>query len=186
MNEDAVRVLAPQVLGIFVRRGNDFAAAEDAVQDALLEAHRSWGGAPPDDPKGWLLTVAGRKLIDARRSEAARRRREDALSREPEPGPAGQADDTLLLLFLCCHPALSPEGTYVRYGGPGVAPVTTDGPFPETKELAAGWFIVDVESEARAHEVAAYLSSAPGKDGQPLYEWIEVRPVMSDAPAAAE
>ena len=78
MNEDAVRVLAPQVLGIFVRRGNDFAAAEDAVQDALLEAHRSWGDAPPGDPKGWLLTVAGRKLTDARRAEAARRRREDA------------------------------------------------------------------------------------------------------------
>ena len=103
MNEDVVRVLAPQVLGILVRRGNDFAAAEDAMQDALLEAHRSWGDAPPDDPKGWLLTVAGRKLIDARRSEAARRRREDALGHEPEPGPAEQADDTLLL-FLCCHP----------------------------------------------------------------------------------
>src|SRR4030095_7638591 len=55
--------------------------------------------------------------------------------------------------------ALSPEGTYVRYGGPDQAPVTTDGPFPETKELAAGWFIIDVESEARAHEVAAYVSS---------------------------
>ena len=55
-----------------------------------------------------MLAVAGRKLIDGRRSEAARRRREDALSHEPEPGPAGQADDTLLLLFLCCHPALSP------------------------------------------------------------------------------
>ena len=108
MNEDVVRVLAPQVLGILVRRGNDFAAAEDAVQDALLEAHRSWGDAPPDDPKGWLLTVAGRKLIDSRRSAAARRRREDALSHEPEPGTAEQADDTLLLLFLCCHPALSP------------------------------------------------------------------------------
>ncbi len=108
MNEDVVRVLAPQVLGILVRRGNDFAAAEDAVQDALVEAHRSWDDAPPGDPKGWLLTVAGRKLIDGRRSAAARRRREDALSREPEPGPAGQADDTLLLLFLCCHPALSP------------------------------------------------------------------------------
>jgi RNA polymerase sigma factor (sigma-70 family) len=108
VNEDVVRVLAPQVLGILVRRGNDFAAAEDAVQDALLEAQRSCGEAPPGDPKGWLLTVAGRKLIDARRSEAARRRREDALSHEPEPGPAGQADDTLLLLFLCCHPALSP------------------------------------------------------------------------------
>ncbi|HEX6500128.1 MAG TPA: sigma-70 family RNA polymerase sigma factor [Micromonosporaceae bacterium] len=108
MNEDIVRVLAPQVLGILVRRGNDFAAAEDAVQEALLEAHRSWRDAPPDDPKGWLLTVAGRKLIDARRSEAARRRREDALSHEPQPGPAEQSDDTLLLLFLSCHPALSP------------------------------------------------------------------------------
>ena len=112
MNEDVVRVLAPQVLGILVRRGNDFAAAEDAVQDALLEAHRSWGDAPPGDPKGWLLTVAGRKLIDGRRYEAARRRREDALRHEPEPGPAGHADDTLLLLlFLCCHPALSPAST---------------------------------------------------------------------------
>ncbi|GIJ27440.1 RNA polymerase sigma factor [Micromonospora qiuiae] len=108
MNEDVVRVLAPQVLGVLVRRGNDFAAAEDAVQDALLEAYRSWGDAPPGEPLGWLLTVAGRKLIDARRSEAARRRREDTLNHEPEPGPAEQADDTLLLLFLCCHPALSP------------------------------------------------------------------------------
>jgi RNA polymerase sigma factor (sigma-70 family) len=108
VTEDVVRVLAPQVLAVLVRRGNDFAAAEDAVQDALLEAHRTWGDAPPDDPKGWLLTVAGRKLIDARRSDAARRRREDALGQQPEPGPAEQSDDTLLLLFLCCHPALTP------------------------------------------------------------------------------
>jgi hypothetical protein len=77
---------------------------------------------------------------------------------------------------------LSPDGTYVRYGGPDTAPVT-DGPFPETKELAAGWYLIDVDSEARAHEVAAYVSSAPGKDGQPIYEWLEVRPVMSDPPA---
>jgi len=80
---------------------------------------------------------------------------------------------------------LSPDGTYVRYGGPGAAPVT-DGPFPETKELAAGWFLIDVDSEARAHEIAAYVSSAPGKDGQPIYEWLEVRPVMSDPPAHTE
>jgi hypothetical protein len=80
---------------------------------------------------------------------------------------------------------LSPDGTYVRYGGPGAAPVT-DGPFPETKELAAGWFLVDVDSEARAHEIAAYVSSAPGKDGQPIYEWLEVRAVMSDPPAFTE
>jgi RNA polymerase sigma factor (sigma-70 family) len=108
VNQDAIRVLVPPVLGILVRRGNDFAAAEDAVQDALLQAHRSWGDTPPDDPKGWLLTVAGRKLIDARRADVARRRREHAVNHEPEPGPAGQADDTLLLLFLCCHPSLSP------------------------------------------------------------------------------
>jgi RNA polymerase sigma factor (sigma-70 family) len=108
VNEDLLRTLAPQVLGILLRRGNDFAAAEDALQDALLEAHRTWGERPPDDPKGWLLTVARRKLIDAHRSEAARRRREDTMLGEPEPGPTEQADDTLLLLFLCSHPALSP------------------------------------------------------------------------------
>ena len=108
MNPDVVRVLAPQVLGVLVRRGTDFAAAEDAVQEALLEAHRTWQDGPPRDPKGWLITVAGHKLIDARRSAAARRAREDAQRVEPESGPSEQADDTLLLLFLCCHPELSP------------------------------------------------------------------------------
>ena len=82
--------------------------------------------------------------------------------------------------------ALSPEGTYVRYGGPDAAPVVTDGPFPEAKELIAGWFLVDVDSEARAHEIAAHVSSAPGQGGQPIYEWIEVRPVMGNAPAVTE
>lgn len=77
---------------------------------------------------------------------------------------------------------LSPEGAYVRYGGPDAAPVVTDGPFPETKELVAGWFLVDVDSKDRAHEIAAHASSAPGKDGEPIHEWIEVRPVMDDAP----
>ncbi len=79
--------------------------------------------------------------------------------------------------------ALTEQGAWVRYGGPDAAPVVTDGPFPETKELIAGWFIIDVESEARAHEVAAWVSSAPGKGGEPIYEWLEVRPVMDDAPA---
>ncbi len=74
--------------------------------------------------------------------------------------------------------ALSPDGAWVQYGGPDAAPVVTDGPFPETKELIAGWFMIDVDSEARAHEVAAFVSSAPGKDGQPIHEWLEVRPVM--------
>jgi hypothetical protein len=82
--------------------------------------------------------------------------------------------------------ALSPEGAYVRYGGPEAAPVTTDGPFPEVKELVAGWFMIDVESEQRAHEVAAFVSSAPGRGGEPIYEWIEVRPLMEAAPSVTE
>ena len=108
MNDALLRDLVPQVLGVLVRRGNDFATAEDAVQEALVEAHRTWDERMPEDPKSWLVTVATRRLIDLQRSEAARRRREQAVLTEPPPGPAEQADDTLLLLFLCCHPALSP------------------------------------------------------------------------------
>jgi RNA polymerase sigma factor (sigma-70 family) len=108
VNEEALRDLVPQVLGVLVRRGHDFATAEDAVQEALLDAHRTWDQRMPDDQKAWLVTVAGRRLVDAQRSEAARRRREEAAMTEPPPGPAEQADDTLLLLFLCCHPVLSP------------------------------------------------------------------------------
>jgi RNA polymerase sigma factor (sigma-70 family) len=105
---ELLRDLAPQVLGVLVRRGGDFAAAEDAVQDALLEAVQHWPDAMPDDPKGWLVRVAGRKLIDAQRSETSRRRREVRDYQEPAPGPTEQDDDTLLLLSRCCHPLLSP------------------------------------------------------------------------------
>ena len=108
MNEELLRSLVPQVLGVLVRRGSDFASAEDAVQEALVEAHRVWAEQMPDEPKAWLVTVAQRKLVDLQRSEAARRRREEATVLDPGTGPTEQADDTLLLLFLCCHPALSP------------------------------------------------------------------------------
>jgi RNA polymerase sigma factor (sigma-70 family) len=108
MDDDLLRTLVPQVIGVLVRRGNDFATAEDAVQDALVEAVRVWPQAPPANPRAWLITVAQRRLVDVRRSEAARRRREEAQADEPEPGPTEQADDTLLLLTLCCHPSLSP------------------------------------------------------------------------------
>jgi hypothetical protein len=81
--------------------------------------------------------------------------------------------------------AASPEGAWVRYGGPGAAPVVLDGPFPETKELIAGWFLIDVESEQRAYEIAAYVSSAPGAGGKPIREWLEVRPILT-APATIE
>lgn len=78
--------------------------------------------------------------------------------------------------------ALTPERTWVRYGGPEAAPVTTDGPLPETSDLIARWFMIDVESYERALEVAAYVSSEPGPGGGPLHEWIDVREVMTGFP----
>ncbi|MFG3258345.1 RNA polymerase sigma factor [Streptomyces sp. NPDC048172] len=115
LDEALLRSLTPGVLAVLVRRGADFAAAEDAVQDALVEALRVWPGKPgepgerPRDPKGWLVTVAWRKFLDAARSEAARRRREDTVEEEPAPGPVPGADDTLQLYFLCAHPSLTPS-----------------------------------------------------------------------------
>lgn len=102
-----VRSLAPGVLAGLLRRREDFAAAEDAVQDAIVDALRVWPGQPPRDPQAWLATVAMRRLIDARRAESARRRRE-AIARPEVPGPTEQGDDTLVVLFCCCHPDLSP------------------------------------------------------------------------------
>ncbi|MFB6440136.1 RNA polymerase sigma factor [Streptomyces sp. NPDC056411] len=109
MDEALLRSLTPSVLAVLVRRGADFAAAEDAVQDALLEAIRVWPADPPRDPKGWLVTVAWRRFLDATRADAARRRREDLTGEEPAPGPAPSADDTLQLYFLCAHPSLTPS-----------------------------------------------------------------------------
>lgn len=79
------------------------------MQDALVEAVRVWPADPPRDAKGWLVTVAWRKFLDATRSDAARRRREDLVGEEPAPGPAPAADDTLQLYFLCAHPSLTPS-----------------------------------------------------------------------------
>ena len=107
MDELLLRTLVPRVIGILVRRGADFASAEDAVQDALVEAVRSWPAEPPRDPQAWLITAAWRKYLDAVRAAAARRRREDAVDTEPAPGPVASTDDTLQLYFLCAHPALS-------------------------------------------------------------------------------
>jgi len=109
VNEVLLRSLTPSVLGILCRRGADFAAAEDAVQDALVEAVRVWAADPPRDPKGWLVTVAWRRFLDATRADAARRRREDLVDDQPAPGPAPAVDDTLQLCFLCAHPSLTPS-----------------------------------------------------------------------------
>lgn len=109
VDEALLRTLTPKVLGILCRRGADFAAAEDAVQDALVEALRVWPSAPPRDPRAWLVTAAWRKFLDATRAETSRRRREDLADAEPEPGPASTVDDTLRLYFLCAHPSLTPS-----------------------------------------------------------------------------
>jgi RNA polymerase sigma factor (sigma-70 family) len=108
LDEDGLRTLVPRVLAGLVRRGEDFDAAEDALQDALLEALRVWPSTQPRDPRAWLTTVATRRLVDTRRSEAARHRREEVTSAEPRPDATDEGDDTLFLLFRCCHPDLAP------------------------------------------------------------------------------
>ncbi|MEU5550291.1 sigma-70 family RNA polymerase sigma factor [Micromonospora sp. NPDC047793] len=116
--EDLLRELAPQVLGVLARRFGDFATAEDAVQEALLAAATGWPGAGvPDNPRGWLIQVAYRRMVELVRAEQARRAREDLVARR-EPRDAhhvppvdahldADRDDTLELFLLCCHPALT-------------------------------------------------------------------------------
>jgi RNA polymerase sigma factor (sigma-70 family) len=120
--EGLLRQLAPQVLGALVRRYGHFDTAEDAVQEALIAAATQWpDGGLPDNPRAWLIAVAARRLTDLLRSEQARQRREDTVARWvlPEqwlapsadrPAAPGESDDTLILLFMCCHPALAPAG----------------------------------------------------------------------------
>ncbi|RNL79319.1 RNA polymerase sigma factor [Nocardioides marmorisolisilvae] len=109
MDEALLRALTPQVIAILVRRGADFAAAEDAVQEALIQAVGSWLSDPPRDPKAWLVTVAWRKFLDLTRSEGSRRGREERVAEEPVPEAASGLDDTLQLYFLCAHPSLTPS-----------------------------------------------------------------------------
>ena len=115
--EHLLRELAPQALGAVVRRFHDFAASEDAVQEALLAAAIQWPQeGVPDNPRGWLIQVASRRMMDYLRSEEARRRRETDMAVETarltpaaDAEPETDQDDTLTLLFMCCHPSLSPS-----------------------------------------------------------------------------
>jgi RNA polymerase sigma factor (sigma-70 family) len=108
VDELLLRELTPAVIGVLVHRGADFTMAEDALQEALLQAALTWPDRQPADPKGWLVTVAWRKFLDAHRSETSRRHREQRVEVEPPPGPTPSADDTLQLFFLCAHPSLTP------------------------------------------------------------------------------
>ncbi|GII31962.1 RNA polymerase sigma factor [Planotetraspora mira] len=106
--EDLLRELTPQVLGALVRRHGQFEGCEDAVQEAVLAAAVQWPAeGVPSNPRGWLVTVASRRLIDQMRSDHARRERESATATEVVPEDVPDTDDTLVLLFLCCHPTLT-------------------------------------------------------------------------------
>jgi RNA polymerase sigma factor (sigma-70 family) len=141
LDEGALRALVPRVLAGLVRRGEDFGAAEDALQDALLAALRVWPGHPPRDPRAWLTMVATRRLVDARRSEAARHRREEQAAAELRPAAAEEGDDTLFLLFRCCHPDLAPA-SQVALTLRAVGGLTT-------REIAAAFYVPEATMAQR-------------------------------------
>jgi RNA polymerase sigma factor (sigma-70 family) len=158
LDEDALRALVPRVLAGLVRRGEDFDAAEDALQDALLEALRVWPEHPPRDPRAWLHTVATRRLVDARRSETARRRREEATHVEPPAGgrtaPA-DGDDTLFLLFCCCHPDLAPA-SQVALTLRAVGGLTT-------REIADAFYVPEATMAQRISRAKRALAGPPAR-----------------------
>jgi RNA polymerase sigma factor (sigma-70 family) len=135
--EDLLRQAAPRALAAVVRRFGDFADAEDAVQEALIEAARQWPAqGTPESPTGWLIAVASRRMTDKIRADSARRVREERIAAEPEPGPTDQADDTLALIFMCCRPELTPASaialTLRAVGGLTTAEIAAAFLVPET------------------------------------------------------
>jgi len=155
LDEGALRVLVPRVLAGLVRRGEDFDAAEDALQEALLEALRVWPEHPPRDPRAWLATVATRRLVDARRSDAARQRREEATYAEPPPAATEEGDDTLFLLFCCCHPDLAPP-SQVALTLRAVGGLTT-------REIADAFYVPEATMAQRISRAKRVLAGPPAR-----------------------
>jgi RNA polymerase sigma factor (sigma-70 family) len=159
--EGLLRELAPQALGAVARRSGDFAAAEDAVQEALLAAATHWpADGTPDNPLGWLIRVAARRMTDQYRSEDARRRREAlaaswslATTAGPVPGDSGDArDDTLILMFMCCHPSLTP-GSAIPLTLRAVGGLTT-------REIAAAFLLPEPTMAQRISRAKATLKAS--------------------------
>ena len=159
--ESLLRELAPQALGAVARRCGDFAAAEDAVQEALLAAATHWPtDGTPDNPLGWLIRVAARRMTDQYRSEDARRRREAlaaswslATPAGPVPGEDdGARDDTLILMFMCCHPALTP-GSAIPLTLRAVGGLTT-------REIAAAFLVPEPTMAQRISRAKATLKAS--------------------------
>jgi len=156
LDEGALRALVPRVLAGLVRRGEDFDAAEDALQEALLEALRVWPEHPPREPRAWLQTVATRRLVDARRSEVARLRREEATyDAEPRPAATEEGDDTLFLLFCCCHPDLAPA-SQVALTLRAVGGLTT-------REIADAFYVPEATMAQRISRAKRALAGPPAR-----------------------
>jgi len=163
--EGLLRDLAPQVLGALVRRHGDFGAAEDATQEALVAAATQWPEeGRPANPLGWLIRVATRRLIDQRRRDDARRRREDLAASWSlaAPDPAPGSDDTLILMFLCCHPSLTP-GSAIPLTLRAVGGLTT-------REIATAFLVSEATMAQRISRAKATIKAAgatfelPGPD----------------------
>jgi predicted RNA polymerase sigma factor len=153
--EGLLRKLAPQALGAVVRRCGDFDNAEDAVQEALIAAAGSWpADGMPDNPLGWLIRVALRRLSNIYRSDIARRRREELAASWslPQPDPVPGGDDTLILLFMCCHPALTP-GSAIPLALRAVGGLTT-------AEIAAAFLVPEPTMAQRISRAKARLRSS--------------------------
>jgi RNA polymerase sigma factor (sigma-70 family) len=152
-----LRELAPQALVALMRRYDDFQAAEDAVQEALVAAADGWPReGVPASPRGWLVQVASRRMVDQLRSEGARRRREElAATLEPEGVEPADADDTLLLLFLCCHPALSMTSA-IALTLRAVGGLTT-------REIAAAFLVPEATMAQRISRAKRSIEEAGGR-----------------------
>lgn len=148
-----MRELVPAVIGVLVRRGADFASAEDAVQEALIRALDTWPDDPPRDEKGWLVAVAWRKFLDATRAESSRRGRELAVEIEPPSGPVPATDDTLRLFFLCAHPTL-PRQSAVALTLRAVGGLTT-------RQIAAAYLVPEATMAQRISRAKRKVEGLP-------------------------
>ncbi len=153
LHEALLRELVPAVIGVLVRRGADFAAAEDAVQEAMIRALETWPDDPPRDAKGWLVAAAWHKFLDAARAETSRRGRELAVEVEPPSGPVPGTDDTLWLYFLCAHPTLSP-GAAVALTLRAVGGLTT-------RQIAAAYLIPEATMAQRISRAKRRITGLP-------------------------
>jgi RNA polymerase sigma factor (sigma-70 family) len=153
VDELLLRELIPAVIGVLVRRGADFASAEDAVQEALVSALATWPDDQPRDPKGWLVTVAWRKFLDQARATESRRARELTVDREPPPGDVPAVDDTLRLYFLCAHPSLT-DASAVALTLRAVGGLTT-------RQIAEAYLVPETTMAQRISRAKGRLAETP-------------------------